>query len=187
VADRAKVNKLVLTGFMATGKSQVGAAVASRLGLPLIDTDAEIGSRWGKSPAAIILEDGEERLRYLERVLIAELAADRRPAVIATGGGTLVDPRNFVKIAAVAVVVWLDARAEVVAERVGRSAELRPKLLESGKPLMERIIELMEERRPAYARAHFRVDTSDITIHEVAARVIAGASSHGFTTCKASA
>jgi shikimate kinase len=177
--------KVILTGFMATGKSKVGAALARRLGLRLIDTDEEIKRRWGKSPAAIIIEDGEVRLRQLECKIIAELAEESGPAVIATGGGTLVEPGSFDAMAAVGVIVCLRARPEVVAARVAQCAQVRPKLSEGSAPLLEQIKRLMAQREAAYSRADLSVDTSDLSVEAAAEAVLAALACRGFNPCKA--
>ncbi len=174
--------KLILTGFMATGKSAVGRAAAARLGWRLVDSDAELVARAGKPIPAIFAEHGEARFRALEREVIAGLASDPnrcpqcgapRPAVISTGGGALVDERNYAALKRAGLIICLSARPEVIAARVRRSPHARPKLLEGGKPLEVRIAELMEERRAAYARADFNVDTSDLSVVESAERVLA--------------
>jgi shikimate kinase len=173
--------KLILTGFMATGKSAVGPLVARRLGWRFIDTDAIIVAREGRPIAAIFSEDGEPRFRALERQVVADLAAERRrcpqcksalPAVIATGGGAMMDESNSSALRRTGVVICLSARPEVIAARVSRSRARRPKLTEGGKPLDQRISELMVERAAAYARAHASVDTSDQSVDAVVERVI---------------
>jgi shikimate kinase len=165
-------NKIVLTGFMATGKSSVGEIVARRLGLRLVDSDQELAARAGKSIGRIFAEEGEPRFRALEREVIADLAADPEPTVIATGGGALVDETNYCALSEAGVIVCLSARPEVIAERVKRSGERRPKLFQGGKPLDKRIAELLEERRRSYARAAIMIDTSDLTVEQAAERVL---------------
>jgi shikimate kinase len=173
--------KLILAGFMATGKSAVGRVLAGVLRWRLLDSDVELVARAGKSIPAIFAEDDEARFRAIERQLIGEFASDHRlcpqcrqplPAVIATGGGALMDERNYAVLKRVGVIICLYARPEVIAARVQRSGQERPKLLEGGKPLESRIAELMEERREAYERADFTVDTSDLTVAEAAERVL---------------
>lgn len=175
--------KLILTGFMATGKSAVGGVLAARLGWRLVDIDRTIAERAGKPIDAIFRESGEAHFRALERQVIAEVAAEPsrcaqcgqpRPAVIATGGGALVDEANYAALARIGVIVCLRARPAIIAARVRLSREQRPKLLESDRPLEARIGELMAERRRAYERAAFTVDTSDLTIEQAAERVLAG-------------
>jgi shikimate kinase len=180
--------KLILTGFMATGKSAVGRAAAARLRWRLVDSDAELVARAGKPIPAIFAEHGEAQFRALEREVIAALADDPalcpqcgepRPAVISTGGGALVDERNYLALKRAGVIICLSARPEVIAARVRRSPHKRPKLTEGGRPLEARIAELMEERRAAYARADFTVDTSDLSVAQSAERVLEIFGRHG--------
>ncbi len=186
-AGEAMERKLVLTGFMATGKSVVGAIAARRLGWPLVDTDRELVARAGKPVAAIFSEDGEGRFRALERELIAELCQQARPAVIATGGGALADQANYTALARAGVIICLAARPEVIAARVLRAGATRPKLAEGGKPLLERIGELLAARASVYALAAITIETSGLTPEEVAERVLAGFATHGGQRCAASA
>lgn len=164
--------KVFLTGFMATGKSSVGRSVAARLGRTFIDTDHEIVARAGKPIARIFAEDGEAAFRRLEREVIAAVAQAPQPAVIATGGGALVDDANFAALSRAGVIVCLVARPEVIARRVSSSNVARPKLTEGNLPLEQKVVELMEVRQSAYARAAIMIDTSDLSIDTVAERVL---------------
>jgi shikimate kinase len=181
--------KLILTGFMATGKSSVGPLVARRLGWEFVDSDAVIAARAKKPVAQIFADDGEAQFRKFEREVIAHLARDRRrcpqchgphPEVISTGGGALVDESNCAALRRAGVIICLMARPEIVAARLERSKTRRPKLTESGKSTLDRVKELMTERAEAYARADARIDTSDLTVDEVAERVV-----DVFSTCAA--
>ena len=188
--------KLILTGFMATGKTTVARALAERLGWRLIDSDERLVARMGKGVAAIFRDHGEAYFRALEREVVAAIAADRercaqsgmlRPAVVATGGGTLIDPVNFAALARVGIIVCLVARPEVIARRVGRHAASRPMLTEGGKPLPVRIAELMEQRRAAYAKAPITIDTSEAGVGRVAEMVIDAFGKYGSGQWKVSA
>jgi shikimate kinase len=165
-------SKVVLTGFMATGKSAVGRALAARLGRRFVDTDHEIVVRAGKPVAQIFADDGEAAFRRLEREVIARLADAPEPAIIATGGGALVDDDNYAALSRTGTIVCLAARPEIIARRVAASNISRPKLAEGGLPLEQRIVELMESRKSAYARAAIVIDTSDLTIEAAAERVL---------------
>jgi len=165
-------SKVVLTGFMASGKSAVGRALAARLGRRFIDSDHEIVARAGKPITQIFAEDGEAAFRRLEREVIANLAAAPEPAVIATGGGALVDDVNYQTLSRAGTVVCLVARPEVIARRVLASNVTRPKLAEGNLPLEERIVKLMEERKAAYARAAITIDTSDMAVSAVTDQVL---------------
>jgi shikimate kinase len=165
--------KLIVTGFMATGKTAVGAALARHFGWPFVDTDNRLVARAGKPIASIFGEDGEVRFREMEREIIRDIAAETGAAVVSTGGGALVDEENYQALSRCGVIVCLSARPEVILRRIGPRAHLRPKLMEGDKPLAHRVAELLAEREPAYRRASFTVDTSDLTINAVVETVLA--------------
>src|SRR5271154_2111055 len=128
--------RLILTGFMGTGKSSVAPILARRLGWPLFDSDNALVARAGKSIAEIFESEGEAKFRSLEREVIAQLArafprcpqsGNPLPAVIATGGGALVDDANFQALCRAGVIICLSARPDVIARRVARSRTRRPK------------------------------------------------------------
>ncbi|HZC46879.1 MAG TPA: shikimate kinase, partial [Candidatus Acidoferrum sp.] len=105
--------KLIITGFMATGKTSVGPRVAKRLGWEFADVDSVIVARAGKSVAQIFADHGEAHFRRLEREAVAHIASDHRrcphchgpfPEVISTGGGALVDEANCVALKRVGVI-----------------------------------------------------------------------------------
>ena len=184
--------KLILTGFMATGKSSVGPIVAKRLGWEFIDSDVMIVARAKKPVAQIFADDGEAQFRKFEREAVALLAGDPRrcpqchgpfPGVISTGGGALVDDANCDALKRAGVIICLTARPEVLAARIDRSKTKRPKLTESGKSTLDRVRELMAERADAYARADAQVDTSDLSADQVAALVLNAFSAHAARRC----
>jgi shikimate kinase len=173
--------KIILTGFMATGKSTVARQLARRLQWRLIDCDVEISTRAGKPIQQIFRDFGEAYFRTLERNTIADITSDParcaqcghlRPAVIATGGGVIIDPQNYAALRDCGVIVCLSARPDVIARRVANSIKLRPLLAQSGTPLKQRIAELIEQRREAYALATFTVDTSERTVDQVVDAII---------------
>ena len=99
---------VILTGFMATGKTEVGRKLAALLGAPFVDTDALVESATGRAIADIFARDGEPHFRALEREAV-ERACAIDGAVVATGGGTLLDPENRRRLAAAGPVVCLTA------------------------------------------------------------------------------
>ena len=102
--------RLVLTGFMATGKTEVGRLLACRLGRPFVDTDGLVETAARCSVAQIFAGDGEAYFRRLERDAVEEACAVP-DAVIATGGGTLLDPDNRRRLVGAGPVVCLTASA----------------------------------------------------------------------------
>src|ERR1700730_15573198 len=85
---------VVLSGFMATGKSTIGPRLAARLGVPFVDTDAEIERIAGKSIPALWREEGEAAFRAREAELVEELLGRGSPQVLAFGGGTVALKRS---------------------------------------------------------------------------------------------
>jgi shikimate kinase len=155
---------IILCGFMATGKSSVGKKLAEILGYEFLDMDVAIESEQGISIPQIFASHGEAAFRALESQMVERLAKRRR-TVIATGGGTIVNPQNLEKLRECGIVVNLTADIPTILSRAG-SGEDRPMLRAPDR--LERIRALLEQRAPAYARADFAVDTSSLSIDEVA-------------------
>ncbi|MGH9000821.1 MAG: shikimate kinase, partial [Acidimicrobiia bacterium] len=98
---------LVLVGMMGSGKSSVGRRLARRLGRSFVDTDQLVEARRGLPIAEIFAADGEAAFRALESSAVAEALGASPPAVVAFGGGAILDPANRERARAGAVVVWL--------------------------------------------------------------------------------
>jgi shikimate kinase len=161
---------IVLVGLMGAGKSTVGRRLAKRLGLPFVDSDAEIELAADRSVSEIFDTFGEPSFRDGERRVIARLISGD-PKVIATGGGAFVDPRTRALILERCTAIWLDADLETLAARVQRR-DHRPLL--RGKEPLPLLRELAERRNPLYAEAHIRI-RSEATPHERAIEDILGA------------
>ena len=149
---------VVLVGLMGAGKTSIGRRLATRLGMPFVDADAEIEAAAGESISDIFARHGEQAFRDGERRVIARLL-DRPPHVLATGGGAFLDPETRAKITASGTSVWLRASIETLVRRLEKSRTQRP-LLASG-DLRERVNQLMEERYPIYAQAEIVIDTGE--------------------------
>jgi shikimate kinase len=162
-----KHRNVILVGFMGTGKSVVGRALAVRLGFAFVDTDDLIEARAGKSITRIFAEEGEPHFRDLETEAIRSLAALERH-VVATGGGCVLRDENWAAMRQAGLVVCLAARSGTILDRT-RHETHRP-LLQTPDP-MARIHELLEQRAPFYARADQTIDTSDLSVDQIAARI----------------
>lgn len=158
---------MVLIGFMGSGKTSVGQQLAAELGLEFADTDAEVERVTGLSVADIFARYGEARFRAEEALAVGRLAG-RPGLVIATGGGTVLDPANVAALRRTGRLFWLDVTPATVLRRV-RRRESRP-LLRRRSP--QEVARLWAERRPFYeAAADFRVDTDHLSVPEVVAAV----------------
>jgi shikimate kinase len=148
---------VVLVGLMGVGKSTVGRRQARRLGLPFVDSDAEIEGASGYPAAEMFERYGERDFRDGERRLVARLIeGDVR--VIATGGGAFVDANTRKLLNERAITVWLDAPVDILAERTSRR-DTRVQLRDGdAKAILEK---LAAERRPSYEEAHIHVKSGD--------------------------
>ena len=182
----SRPQNIFLVGFMASGKTEAGKVLARLTGWPLVDADAEIVARAGRPIHQIFQEEGEPAFRVLEAKVVRELCAGSG-RIIAAGGGAFVDPDNRARMLAGGLVFCLSARPETIHRRITKlpslptsnrgegqgSPEGRPArpLLEGNNPLA-RIRELLAQRAQAYAKAHFTVETDDLTPEQVARRIL---------------
>lgn len=151
------VERVVLVGFMAAGKSTVGRKLARRLGWPFCDSDSECERRAGTTVAEIFRTDGEAHFRELEQRVMGDLLQGG-PRVIATGGGWAGRPGWTDGVPPGTFTVWLDVGVEQVLARTRTTRRKRPLL--SGADPEGTVRRLLEERRPHYARADACYDTS---------------------------
>ena len=164
------MKNIILTGFMGTGKTTVGHQVAEQLQRPFVDMDSVIETRAGKPIARIFSEDGEAAFREMEASLCAELSA-QQGLVIATGGGTLVDPTNRERMMRSATVICLGCEPASILRRLSAEQRTVRPLLSVPDPL-SRIGRLLEERRDAYAAIRWHIDTTHLRPREIVTRVI---------------
>jgi shikimate kinase / 3-dehydroquinate synthase len=161
---------IVLSGFMATGKSTVGPRLAARLGVAFLDTDAELERTTGRRVPDLWRDEGEPAFRAREGELVRTLLTDTTPRVIAFGGGTVTTPRTRRYALDHALVVTLTASPETISARVGELA-LRPNLAVGGDPVA-RARELLEERAPPYAECHLNLSTDTLGVDAVVDAVV---------------
>ncbi len=159
---------IVLIGFMGTGKSSVGRALAQRTGLPRFDTDQMVMQDFCLSVAEIFTNCGEAAFRAAEDQALARVPVC--PAVVVTGGGILLRPANVELVRHLGVVFNLVADFETLIERLQRRSA-RP-LLQTADPRAT-ALDLLRTRQPLYdAAADVTVDTSALTHDEVADEIL---------------
>jgi shikimate kinase len=150
---------------MAAGKSTVARALASRLGWRVEDVDELIETRERLTVADIFARHGEAHFRAVEREIV-KLLLPLRHVVVATGGGTFMDPETRQALNMDGTTIWLDVPFESLLARVPADGR-RP--LAADRQQMER---LYAARQAAYSQAHVRIDAGIAPAEEVAERVL---------------
>ena len=148
-----KTDKIYLVGFMGAGKTTLAQALARRLGWRAEDVDMLVEARERRTVAEIFAREGEPYFRALERQVIFSLLPARH-VVVATGGGTFVDPENRAAINADGVSVWIDVPLDELLSRIPANGR---------RPLASDLTQmtlLYEGRRLAYEQAHIKLDAA---------------------------
>ena len=163
-------NSIALIGFMGTGKTAVGQALAEKLGKEFIETDALIEKKAGKSIPEIFRQDGEIVFRELEIAVIKAIAG-KENVVIAGGGGAVLNKINVDRLREKCIIINLKASPSVIAGRTSGDEANRPLLAVADR--IAQIKELLKFRRPFYQRAaDLEIDTSRLGIGAVVKVII---------------
>ena len=158
-------DKIYLVGFMAAGKTTVARMLAERLGWRAEDIDELIEARERRTVAEIFARNGEPYFRSIERDIL-RLLLPLRHCVVATGGGTFMDPDNRAAINVDGVSVWLDVPLDRLVERVPADGR-RP--LAADRAGFER---LYHQRRAAYEQAHVRLDAGRASVDALVEQLV---------------
>ena len=160
---------IFLIGFMGSGKTVVGRALAQRLGLVHADLDRMIEAEVGPL-LPFVQREGEEAFRAVESRFLAR-GMDRADTVVSLGGGTPTYADNMDRLLAAGTVVYINTPLAVLQERLLKKGRDRPLLFGlSDEELCMRVGELLEERLPSYRRASIVVDGSG-GVEEIAERI----------------
>lgn len=160
-----KADKVYLVGFMAAGKTTVARALAKRLDWRAVDIDELVEAREHLAVSEIFAKHGEPYFRAAERAVLFDQLAPRH-AVVATGGGTFVDPLNRAAINRDGVSVWLDVPLDRAVARLPADGR-RP--LSADRVEFER---LYHARREAYRHAHVRLDAGRASVDALVEQLV---------------
>ncbi|MCX5720067.1 MAG: shikimate kinase [Nitrospirae bacterium] len=162
------MKNIVLTGFMGTGKTEVGKELSRLLDMKLIDVDTEIEKSRKLTINDIFKKFGEPRFREIETEMIKNLS-EKKNIIISTGGGAVLKQENTDALRKNGVIVCLTASPETILRRTSRNSD-RP-LLQVEDPL-KKIKELLNFRTPFYEKAGIIIDTEGKTPLQIAEEII---------------
>jgi XRE family transcriptional regulator, aerobic/anaerobic benzoate catabolism transcriptional regulator len=161
---------VALLGLRGAGKTTIGRRLARRLRVPFVELDRRIEQAANLSLAELFSLHGEAYYRRLERDVLQTVLADRRPMVLATGGGLVTASETFDLLRRSALTVWLRATPEDHWNRVLRQGDRRP--MADHPQAMSDLRSLLATREPLYASASHTVETSgrpvDRIVEEIA-------------------
>ena len=162
------MKRIVITGFMGCGKSKVAREVARRLNVAMVDLDERITQRTGRSPAQLIVEDGERAFRNIETSTLHDVLESGDASVISLGGGAWIQQANRALIARYGwSSVWLDTPFDLCWARIEASDEIRP----LGRT-REQALALYEQRRPVYELADVHVTIREENLEDLISRIL---------------
>jgi len=165
------VDRIVLTGFMGSGKTSVGRVLAERLGWRFLDLDAEIERRDGRTVPEIFSASGEAHFRKQETAALAGILGQRR-VVVALGGGAPEELGNRLLMEQTprTAVVYLAAPLETLLDRCERDDA---RTGSAGRPLLAQAEQRFAARRHLYERiAGHQVETSARSVEEAADAIL---------------
>jgi len=161
------IDKIVLVGYRATGKSTIGRELASKLSFSFVDTDALVRSKCNSTIEEIVASQGWDAFRKCEAEALQECFGFSK-VVIATGGGAILHRKVWEQYGKDCFVVWLTADLEVLAARLTASVSAgaeRPTL--TGKAIGAEIAEVLQVRTPLYREfSDFDIDTGKMSVEQ---------------------
>ncbi|MGA3089309.1 MAG: shikimate kinase [Terriglobales bacterium] len=170
-----KARGIYLVGFSGSGKSTIAKLIGERLRWPACDLDDLIVERSGTAIPALFEREGEAGFRRRETAAL-RAASDQDRFVVATGGGTIVQPENQNFMASKGWIICLEAQPQTLLARIQQQLKtsdpraIRP-LLDAGNPL-EQIRSLKQTRQSAYRLADWTVQTDLLSAEQVADEVV---------------
>lgn len=166
------LSNIFLIGPPGAGKSAAGAALAQKTGRPFHDTDQEICARSSCSIEQIFAERGEAAFRRLEREALQQLVRAPAAAVVATGGGIVLDRRNVALMREHGCTVLLQARSDTLEQRLERKMQQQERPLLQNGSWRDKLRQLLREREALYRQAADRtVQTDALSPVQVAAQI----------------
>ena len=169
MSRNSAIKHLFLTGYMGSGKSTIGRLLAKELTLPFYDLDTETERAEGLSVPDIFEQKGEPYFRAKETEVLKQLIQQKKAAIIALGGGSIINPDNLDLCKANGDIIYLKASVQTLSERVKNNKESRPIIvnISTGDELNAFIFKHLEDREPFYNKADLILNVNNKTAGQV--------------------
>ncbi|KPK38775.1 MAG: shikimate kinase [Omnitrophica WOR_2 bacterium SM23_29] len=162
------MKNIILVGFMGTGKTAVGKALAKRTRMKFVDMDDIIEKREGMKISDIFEKKGQPYFRDVEKEVTKDISKQLN-LVIAAGGGVVIDEENVKNLKSNGIMICLTASPDKILERT--KGYLHRPLLNVPEP-SKRVSELLAKRAQYYARADHQIDTTNLNIDEIVQKIL---------------
>lgn len=164
--------RIYLVGYMGSGKSTVGERLAKALGIPWVDLDTEIESKYKISIAGFFSKYGETAFREVEHKMLADISL-KPEAVISTGGGVPCFHNNMELMNATGITIYLEVSPETILARIGPHAHKRPLFQQmNGDDILQKIATHLSLREKYYRQAQMTIDGTDPDIEALKNRIL---------------
>lgn len=160
---------LVLTGFMAAGKSTVGKRLARKLGVNFYDLDDLVVKQHG-AVSDIFYNEGEEAFRRYEHDMAAHVFESEPAGIVAAGGGAVTFEPTLALMKKKSYRVFVKVTPEQILGRIRRSKNVRPLL--GPAPTLHTIKELYEKRMPSYSHADLVVEAGQLSTAQIVEQIV---------------
>ena len=157
--------KIILCGFMGSGKTTIGRELSKNLKIPFFDLDSEIEKRFGKDIDKIFQDNGENLFRKIEKDVLLEFLEKKKDFVLAVGGGAIIDTESLNRVLKNSIPVLLDGRPEVFYERI-KGDRKRP-LLHS----LHDFVLLFEQRKHIYMKIPLKIN-AERPLHNIVSDIM---------------
>lgn len=164
--------KIFITGFMGSGKTRIGRALAKKLSARFVDLDQIIESQTGKTITEIFSSQGEVAFRETEKKVLTQLVKSSENVVVATGGGTACFSGNMEVMNQNGTTVYIKVSPDMLFERLRNEVQHRP-LLAAQKDLKEYIAASLAEREKFYLKAQHVIQVKETdTVEELCKKIL---------------
>ena len=149
------MNKIILIGFMSSGKTSVAKILSIKKNIIHIDTDLEIERRFSLKIAEIFDKYGESFFREQESIILKKIENSNSNMIISTGGGTPIHSSNMQKLNKIGKTIYLESSFDFLYKNLKRDKESRPLCKMYNKKELNKIY---NERIKIYSNAHLKIN-----------------------------